>query len=179
MLRTSPDTSCAKNDPWLRCRRSPQASGHRPSLAHGGHSPMTIDSAGNPAIAPPPPARPKLLHLVRQAIRIRHYQPTNRASLRELDPALHLLPQRPAPSRNGQARAQRVPVAPRGEGARQRLDADAGPERPGLLVPARPGAGDRPARRRRPCQAARPPAGRSDPGRGEATAWPSRSTIAA
>ena len=96
-------------------------------------------------------------------------QPTNRASLRALDPALHLLPRGPAPCRNGKARDQRVPVAPRGEGTRQRLDTDAGPERPRLPVPQRPGAGDRPARGRRPCQAARPRAGRSDPGRGEAT----------
>ena len=34
-----------------------------------------------------------------------------RASLRALDAALHLLPQGPAPCRNGKARAQRVPVA--------------------------------------------------------------------
>ena len=47
---------------------------------------MTIDTAGNPATAQPhevghgqptqpPPAKPKLRHLVRQAIRIRHYSP--------------------------------------------------------------------------------------------------------
>ena len=36
---------------------------------------MTIDSPGGPGTAQPPPVKPKLLHLVRQAIRIRHYSP--------------------------------------------------------------------------------------------------------
>jgi integron integrase len=36
---------------------------------------MTIDSPGGPEAAQPPPVKPKLLHLVRQAIRIRHYSP--------------------------------------------------------------------------------------------------------
>jgi len=36
---------------------------------------MTIYSPGGPGAAQPPPAKPKLLHLVRQAIRIRHYSP--------------------------------------------------------------------------------------------------------
>jgi hypothetical protein len=37
--------------------------------------PMTIDSPGGPGTAQPPSVKPKLLHLVRQAIRIRHYSP--------------------------------------------------------------------------------------------------------
>jgi integron integrase len=37
--------------------------------------PMTIYSPGGPGTAQPPPVKPKLLHLVRQAIRIRHYSP--------------------------------------------------------------------------------------------------------
>ena len=36
---------------------------------------MTIDPLGGPGTAEPPPVKPKLLHLVRQAIRIRHYSP--------------------------------------------------------------------------------------------------------
>ena len=36
---------------------------------------MTIYSPGGPGTAQPPPVKPKLLHLVRQAIRIRHYSP--------------------------------------------------------------------------------------------------------
>jgi integron integrase len=36
---------------------------------------MTIDSPGGPGAAQPPPIKPKLLHQVRQAIRIRHYSP--------------------------------------------------------------------------------------------------------
>ena len=36
---------------------------------------MTIDPLGGPGTTQPPPVKPKLLHLVRQAIRIRHYSP--------------------------------------------------------------------------------------------------------
>ena len=33
---TSPGMPCAKNETWPRSRRSPQACGNRPLLAHGG-----------------------------------------------------------------------------------------------------------------------------------------------
>ena len=90
-----------------------------PRLRFWPWSPHHRPSRGSTAQASRPPgrgpARPPL-------------QSTDRAVLPPLGEALHLLPSRPPPRRDGRARDQRLPDPSGGQGEGQRLDTESGPE---------------------------------------------------
>src|SRR5262249_52888142 len=95
-------------------------------------------------------------------------QPPHRGGLSPLGDALHLLPRRPTPRRDGGRGDQRLPHRPGGEWPRQRLDAEPGVFGALVPVPAGAASGPGPDRGGRPGGAAAAAAGGPDARRGAA-----------